>query len=147
MNLDILLQILVSSIAATSVMTLFSYVVSASFRELYKEPVLLTYVLTKLRLEVSQKTKNILAWLIHYAIGFGFVIIYHYLWYNNIAEFSWRIALLFGALSGITGIIGWIILFKITPQNPNIDYKGYYLQLFIAHIFFGLTAFLVYKIF
>lgn len=147
MNLNILLQILISTIAATSAMTLFSYVISASFRELYKEPVLLTYLLTKFRVEVSPQTKTVLAWLLHYIIGLLFVIAYHFLWTYNIVEFSWPVALLFGAISGIIGILGWIILFEIVPQKPNIDFKGYYLQLFFAHVIFGLTAFWVYKMF
>ena len=147
MNPNILLQILISTIAATSAMTLFSYVISASFRELYKEPVLLTYLLTKFHVEVSTQTKTFLAWLLHYIIGLLFVIAYHFLWAYNIVEFSWRIALLFGAISGIIGILGWIILFEIVPQKPNIDFKGYYLQLFFAHVIFGLTAFWVYKMF
>jgi hypothetical protein len=147
MNLHLLLQILISSIAATSAMTLFSYIISASFRELYKEPVLLTYLLTKFHVEVSAPTKTILAWLLHYFIGLLFVIGYHFLWVYDLAEFSWRVALLFGAISGIIGILGWVILFKIVPQKPNIDFKGYYLQLFFAHIIFGLTAFWIYKMF
>lgn len=147
MNLHILLQIVISSIAATSLMTLFSYVISASFRELYKEPVLLTYILTKLHIEVSPNTKSVLAWILHYIIGLLFVIAYHFMWAYDLAEFSWRVALLFGAISGIIGIIGWIIMFKAVDQKPNIDIKGYYLQLFFAHVIFGLTAFLVYKMF
>src|SRR4051812_26260699 len=113
MNFHVFLQILISSIAATSVMTLFSYIVSASVRELYKEPVLLTYILTRFHIEVSLPTKRVLAWILHYIIGAFFVIIYHYLWACNVVEFSWRIALLFGAISGIVGILGWMILFKI----------------------------------
>ena len=147
MNFHVFSQILISSIAATSVMTMFSYAVSASVRELYKEPVLLTYILTRFHIEVSLKTKRVLAWILHYIIGAFFVIIYHYLWVYNVVEFSWKIALLFGAISGIVGILGWIILFKIIPQKPNIDFKGYYTQLFVAHVIFGLVAFLVYKTF
>ncbi|MDR7208729.1 hypothetical protein [Flavobacterium piscis] len=45
MNTYTLLQIIVSAISTTSVMTFFSYAVSASARELYKEPVLLSYTL------------------------------------------------------------------------------------------------------
>ena len=147
MNLHILLQIVISSIAATSVMTLFSYAVSASFRELYKEPVLLTFILTKLHIEVSPNTKSILAWLLHYVIGLLFVIAYHFMWIYNLAAFLWSIALLFGAISGIIGILGWAMMFKAVDQKPNIDIKGYYLQLFFAHVIFGLVAFLVYKMF
>ncbi|MDR7370206.1 hypothetical protein [Flavobacterium aquidurense] len=147
MSFNIILQILTASIAATSVMTLFSYAISASARELYKEPVLLTYILTALRLKISKNLKTIYGWLLHYLIGLCFVIGYHFLWWNEFLEISWAASILLGVLSGIIGIISWIILFEIIPQKPNIDYKGYYTQLFVAHIIFGVTAFLIYKLF
>lgn len=147
MNFHIISQILISTIAATSVMTLFSYAVSTSVRELYKEPVLLTYILTTFHIEVSPRTKQFLAWVLHYIIGLLFVIAYHYVWFYDVLEFSWRISILLGALSGILGILGWIVLFEIIPQKPNINFTGYYIQLFIAHVIFGVVVFWVYKIF
>lgn len=147
MNLYIILQILISSIAATSLMTLFSYAVSASARKLYKEPVLLAYILTRSKIEVSNQTKFFLSWLLHYFIGLCFVFVYHYLWTNGIVEISWTSAFIFGAVIGIIGITGWIFLFELIPQKPNIDFKGYYIQLFIAHIIFSLVAFAVYSLF
>ncbi|WP_281310189.1 hypothetical protein [Flavobacterium flavigenum] len=77
MDIYAILQILIATIAATSAMTLFSYAVSASFRELYKEPVLLTFLLKQLKINVSNKGKATLAWLLHYFIGFIFVYTYH----------------------------------------------------------------------
>jgi hypothetical protein len=147
MNLTILLQIICATIAATSVMTLFSYIVSESARKLYKEPVLLTYLLHSFKVEVSAGTKVVLAWLLHYIIGLIFVIIYHFLWYYGIVEMSWLVALILGVVSGIVGILGWMLLFEIVPQKPNIDFKGYYIQLLVAHIFFGITAYAVYILF
>ena len=147
MNLETILQIVISSIAATSLMTLFSYAVSASARELYKEPVLLTYLLTVTGIEVSQPVKVILAWVLHYIIGLAFVIGYHYLWIYDILDMSWPVAFLLGAISGIIGILGWIIMFSLVPKKPNIDYKGYYAQLFVAHVIFGIVAFAVYQLF
>ena len=144
MDFYIFLQILIASIAATSAMTLFSYVISTSFRELYKEPVLLTFVLSKLNLDLSLKTKATLAWLLHYFIGVIFVVIYHFLWFNNILKLSILCAILLGGISGIIGIISWMFMFKITDHKPAIDFKGYYIQLFFAHIIFGITAALVY---
>lgn len=147
MNFDILLQIVISCIAATSLMTLFSYVVSASARELYKEPVLLTYILTMFGMEVSSGLKIILAWILHYLIGLAFVVAYHYLWVYNVLEISLPVAFLLGSISGIIGILGWVMMFAVTPKKPNIDFKGYYLQLFVAHVIFGIVAFSVYKLF
>ena len=147
MIFHVLPQILIATIAATSLMTLFSYVVSESARELYKEPVLLTYIFSSLKIEVSPPIKTFLAWLLHYIIGLLFVLVYHYLWVCDIVEMSWPAALFLGAVSGIIGILGWILLFKIVPQKPNIDFKGYYFQLFFAHVIFGIVAFYVYKLF
>lgn len=144
MNIYTFSQIVLATIAATSAMTLFSYAISASFRELYKEPVLLTFLLTQLKIDVSIKTKATLAWLLHYFIGFIFVLIYHFLWVNNILKLSFLNALLLGSLSGIIGITGWMILFRLADYKPKIDFKGYYIQLFFAHIIFGLIAALFY---
>jgi len=140
MDFNIFFQILIASIVATSAMTLFSYAVSESFRELYKEPVLLTFILKSINIEVSDKSKKIMAWLIHYAIGFGFVLTYHFLWSRDILTISIANAFLLGAISGIIGIIGWVIMFKLSNFKPSIDFKGYYLQLFFAHVIFGLVA-------
>jgi hypothetical protein len=140
MDFSTILQILLVSIAATSAMTLFSYAVSASFRELYKEPVLLTFLLAQLKLELSAGTKKTLAWLIHYIIGLLFVIGYHLLWVNNILTLTVLTSILLGAISGIIGILGWVIMFKIARYKPAIDFKGYYIQLFFAHVIFGLVA-------
>lgn len=144
MDIYTLLQILVATIAATSAMTLFSYVISASFRELYKEPVLLTFLLAQFKIEVSLKSKATLAWLLHYFIGFIFVLFYHLLWGNNILKLSLLNAVLLGSITGIIGIIGWMIIFRLADYKPNIDFKGYYIQLFFAHIIFGIVAALFY---
>lgn len=147
MNCCILVQIGISSIFATSVMTLFSYIISASFRELFKEPVLLSYCLTTLNVSLSKSVKTALGWLIHYAIGFLFVVGYHLVWENGIMEKNWMSALILGAVSGIIGILGWAAIFKISKYDPNIDFKGYYLQLVFAHVIFGLAALAFYTLF
>jgi hypothetical protein len=145
MSIAILIRIIIATIVATSAMTLFSYIVSASAKELYKEPVLIAYILNKLQIEIAPEQKIILGWLLHYCIGFCFVVVYHYLWFYEIMKMSWSVAFIFGILSGIIGILGWIILFKISPQQPKINFKGYYIQLLIAHIVFAVVAFAVYK--
>ncbi|MHC0441733.1 hypothetical protein [Flavobacterium sp. 3-210] len=128
-------------------MTVFSYVISASARELYKEPVLLAYILSSLKVDVSPQVQTFLGWLLHYLIGVVFVLIYHYLWLNNIIEMSWPAAFVLGAASGIIGILSWVFLFKIVHQKSNIVVKGYYVQLFFAHVIFAIVALMIYKLF
>ena len=147
MNFYTFIQIVFSSVAATTLMTIFSYMLSVNFRELYKEPVLLSYLLTSLDISLSKRVRRFFGWLIHYSIGFLFVLAYHILWENEIIEKNWNAALLLGAVSGIVGILGWLMMFKISKYEPNIDFKGYYLQLFFAHVIFGLGALLVYNLF
>lgn len=137
-------QIIIVSLLATSAMTLFSYTMSASFRELFKEPVLLSFILIKTNLELSVQTKKYLAWLLHYFIGFIFVLAYHIIWLYNILYLSIISTLLLGIVSGVIGIIGWVLIFKISDYQPKIDFKGYYIQLFFAHIIFAIVATVVY---
>lgn len=146
MDLYIIFQIIIVSIAATSTMTLFNYAVSASFREIYKEPLLLVYVLHSFKFNLSNASKNTLSWLIHYGTGVVFVTVYHYFWARNILQLSILHAFLLGIASGIIGIICWMIFFKISHYKPPVDFRGFYLQLFAAHVIFALTATAVYAI-
>nr|WP_294788786.1 hypothetical protein [uncultured Flavobacterium sp.] len=142
----VFLQLLFVSITATSAMTLFSYAISISFRELFKEPVLLAYAIDKLKINLSAQTKITCGWLFHYIIGFGFVVGYHIIWVKNILTISPLSALLLGVISGVIGIISWVLIFKTTHYQPPIDFKGYYIQLFFAHIIFAITATALYSL-
>jgi len=140
----VITQLIVVSIAATSAMTLFSYAVSASFRELYKEPVLLNLVMSKIQSKPATEFKTVPGWVLHYIIGFLFVLAYHFIWMHDILPISALAALLLGAASGIIGIISWVFIFKMSHHEPPIDFKGYYIQLFAAHVIFAITATLLY---
>lgn len=140
MDIFIFFQLIIVCIAATSAMTLFSYVMSVSFKELYKEPVLLTFMLTQLNIELPIQSKVKLAWLLHYFIDLLFVYAYHLLWIHNILPASFLIGFILGFISGIIGILGWMFIFKMSNHRPTIDFKGYYFQLLLAHIIFGLVA-------
>ena len=139
-----LYNLIISAFFAMITMTTFSYIISNSFRKLYKEPVLLTYFLDKLGIETSSSMKIFLAWLLHYLIGLGFVLGYHLIWKNNILPLTWTISILLGTSSGIIGVLGWMLIFSYTNHRPKIDFKGYYIQLVLAHIIFGVTAYAVY---
>ncbi|GIZ09009.1 hypothetical protein [Flavobacterium sp. UMI-01] len=144
MELYTFMSLLLASFIGTLVMTLFSYLLSDGFKELYKEPVLLTYFIHKLNLSLRPFSLTILAWLLHLLIGFVFVLAYHFFWHNNLLELNLLNSLLLGAISGFIGILGWTFIFNFTNYEPKIDFYGYFFQLFFAHIIFGLSAFLVY---
>ncbi len=138
-----MLEILAAALAATTAMTLFSYFVSASFRKLYEEPLLLEYVLTRFSIKLETQEKAAVAWSIHYLIGLAFVWMYCCVAPN----YSWANALIFGSVIGIAGIVGWKIIFRLSGKPLQTDAGGYYLQLFIAHLIFAFTAIATYRLF
>jgi len=142
-----ILKIILATIAGTSVMTAFSYLASEAFNKLWKEPVLLNLVVAKANVELTPRRKSIFGWVIHYAIGLAFVLCYEFVWNNFDIDPTWFCGLIFGIISGLIGIFSWFLMFKLPEEKPKIKFKHYYLQLFIAHIFFALTVIAVYKLF
>jgi hypothetical protein len=144
----ILATLLLATFAATSLMTAFSYLVSESFRKLYKEPLLLQFMLDKTGASLSGTVKAIAAWIIHYLIGLLFVTGYYLLYTFGMYGFTWVSGLIFGVIIGVIGILGWQLMFSLANYTPKIDFKGYYIQLYIAHLIFGLaTAAVCYTMF
>ena len=141
----VLATILLATFAATSLMTAFSYLISAAFRKLYKEPLLLQYLLTRFHFGLTGMWKVLAGWTIHYTIGLTFVVAYYVLWRYNLIDITWLYGLAFGCIIGIIGIGGWVTMFILSDYKPRIDFKGYYLQLFFAHIVFGMTTWAIYK--
>lgn len=138
------MEIILAALASTTTMTIFSYIVSNSFRKLYKEPILLQYVLLRLKADIPSPAKQVIAWTIHYAIGLLFVIAFEFIHFQLETKISWYSALIFGSLIGIVGIIGWEIMFHLTNKPHPTDRPGYYTQLFIAHLIFAITTATVY---
>lgn len=139
-------KILVATLAGTSMMTAFSYLVSKAFHKLFKEPVLLAIIMKKLGFNFSRQMKSVLAWLLHYFIGLLFVISYEIAWVYFEVPQSWLVGLIFGCVSGIIGVLGWMLIFRIPGKPPKVRFTEYYLQLFFAHIVFAMTVLTVYKI-
>lgn len=142
-----ILVIIIATILGTSIMTAFSYLASESFNKLWKEPVLLNLVIARAKIDLTPKRESIFGWIGHYVIGLLFVLCYHFIWKYSEIDPTWFCGLIFGIISGITGIVSWYFLFKLPNEKPKIKFKHYYIQLFIAHIFFALTVVAVYKIF
>ena len=140
-----ILRIMIGALVGTTMMTIFSYLISVGFQKLYKEPVLLKYVLLKSGTSLTKKETAAGGWILHYAIGILFIAIYHFLWKLDIVALSWINGLMLGIASGVVGVLGWFIMFKISEFKSDIDFAGYYIQLLFAHIIFALSAVAVYK--
>ncbi|HEY0091320.1 MAG TPA: hypothetical protein VGB43_02445 [Flavobacterium sp.] len=142
-----ILKILLATIAATSTMTAFSYFMSEAFNNLYKEPVFLDIVMRKLGLKPGEVPRRIAAWALHYFIGLIFVICFEVICKQTDVNVTWLTGLIYGAICGIAGMLGWMIIFRLPENPPKVQFKEYYLQLFFAHIIFGVTVVAVYKLF
>lgn len=129
------------TIGATTLMTTFSYVVSRVRNRQFTEPVLLNRFLCGFGiLKEYQLKKNISGWILHYVIGLMFLLSYYFVWSKTPFDPTLSTALILGCLSGLAGIIGWAILFRIQSAPSNIKVSEYYAQLFVAHMIFSLTA-------
>jgi len=142
-------KVLIAAVFGTMVMTSFSYIISELLHKQFKEPILIKTVLTGFHLKMGSTTKQITAWVIHFAIGILFVFIYDIIWKYKVLDFSFSVALFLGAVSGLIGILGWRLLFEATPfiQSSKWYFLLYYTQLLIAHILFALSAFLIYTLY
>lgn len=125
-------------------MTSFSVLISYISKKEYREPTLLSKLISGNNKDVKETSGNLfLGYLIHFAIGGVFIIIYIllYRYIEQISSIFWT--LLVGLLFGGMGIFGWILLLEITKNPPKIHYKGFFLQLIFAHIIFCLSAMLI----
>jgi hypothetical protein len=139
--MNLIPEIICGTIVGTSLMTGFSYLMSEQFRKRFQEPRLLEYVMKLSGAKLSDRSKEIAAWIIHYLIGLLFVLAYYFIWNCCLAK-SWTITLLFGAISGIIGILGWIVIFSIPDDKPHVSFTSYFIQLFFAHIIFAFGVFM-----
>jgi len=141
MDANLVLALAIGTVVATTIMTIFSYVVSKLRNRQFTEPVLLNRFLCGFGvLKEYQLEKNIAGWIIHYLVGLIFLVAYYLIWSRTRFDPSLSTALVLGCCSGLIGIVGWSILFKIQSVPANIRLAEYYTQLFIAHVIFALTA-------
>jgi hypothetical protein len=140
------LKILVAAVFSTSVMTAFSYILSAAFRKLYKEPLLLQFLMTVWGFELSPVAKQITGWLVHYLIGLFFVIIFHLGLHAGCYGVNGLTGLVFGVIIGSIGMMGWAVMFALSDHRPKIHFSEYYIQLFFAHLVFAAGTILAYAV-
>ncbi|UMY65458.1 MULTISPECIES: hypothetical protein [unclassified Flavobacterium] len=130
------IRILLSAFFGTVLMTAFSYLVSAAFRKLYEEPILLSIIFRRLGME-GDSYPRVWGWLAHFLTGCLFATAFEWYWLRD--GLSLQTAAIAGTVAGIAGILTWMIFVRIPDQRPPIG-PSYYLQLFIAHLFFAAGA-------
>ena len=132
-------SIVTAALTGTSVMTLFSEIVSNLKASNYNEAQILGVLLNRIT-PLNKKQAQIAGWVGHYAVGIAFAAVYAA--YLNKAKRQPGIlnSIAYGALSGLAGAAIWHATFKAHPNPPGVDLKTYYKQLVLAHVVFGITA-------
>ncbi|MBL7832301.1 MAG: hypothetical protein JNK18_00025 [Cyclobacteriaceae bacterium] len=135
----IIVSLLVHCVIATTLMTGYSYALSAITRKQFREPELLNGLMNNWF--HKSFPKNALAgWLIHYGVGFMFIVAYRFVFQQlepTLLNYTWV-----GFVSGLIGAAVWFVTLNIHPAPPPTHRAGYYAQLVPAHIIFALGAFL-----
>lgn len=139
----ITLQIIITGIAATLIMTVFmnlSAVVTR--RNMYTVKILSRMLPTFFREkeESPSRSSTALALIVHYGVGILFVILYHllrtsagYIGNQSMAE-PWII----GVLLGATAVTGWTIFIRLHPSPLlTVPWQHYLVCIFVAHIIFA----------
>ncbi|HEX6225369.1 MAG TPA: hypothetical protein VFZ52_13215 [Chryseolinea sp.] len=130
----------IATVISTTLMTLFSYLVSFIRRKKFSEPELLNDLIRRWNKKTFSAVTPFIGWFIHYAVGFFFNFLYQGYWITTDSNPTLISGVIFGALAGVVGILGWKVAFALHSNPPLTDFKEYYLQLFFAHIVFGVSA-------
>ncbi len=140
-------KILIAAFSATNIMTTFSYLVSISYKELFKEPVMLNFILEGAGISLKGRLKKFSGWFAHYLIGVAFVLVYESIWHYTNVEFGFISGIVFGIISGLIGVSCWRLTYRLPDGNPHVPSKEYALLLFFGHIIFAIAVVVAFKIF
>lgn len=132
-------QVVAAGITGTTLMTLFSDVVSKIKDSNYNEAKILGELLNRIT-PLSKKQAQAAGLVAHYSVGVGFAAVYAAYLKKANRKPSVLNGLVYGALSGLAGAVIWHATFKAHPNPPGVDLKNYYKQLVLAHVVFGLVA-------
>jgi len=138
-------KILAATVVGTSVMTLFSYLMSRNQKKNFTEPDMLSEILAENTTDLSKEEAKPIGWSAHYGVGLGFVGVYSQVWEHTPLKPSLASGAALGAASGLIGILGWSQMFHLHHPTSSKYRQQYYAQLMAAHILFGMGAAVGYK--
>jgi len=131
---------LLAATAGTTLMTLFSYLISLAEKKNFSEPEHLGTLMHRLVPGSSKQTTQAAGWGAHYAVGLLFVLAYQELWKGGKIKKTVVNGLILGAFSGALAVLVWKATMKSHPAPPWIDFTKFYIQLVPAHIVFAVCA-------
>lgn len=127
----------ISGITGTLTMTLFSHWIAKATDEKFQEQKLLNTFLNR---SLPTGKADISGWIIHLLMGVALSYLDFRLIKSSNRKATVGKGLFYGAIDGIIGMVIWRIVFRLHPDPPKIDLHKYLMQLFIAHLVFGVVA-------
>src|SRR5665213_3101519 len=106
-------DIIIPGAAGTTLMTLFSYGVSALDKENYSEPERLGQLAHRLLPALNKKEHRAVGWSAHYGVGLLFATAYAKLWENRELKPTFLNNFMLGAASGLAAAAIWKATFKL----------------------------------
>jgi len=134
-----------ASIGGTSLMSLFSYLISDSKNKNFKEPEILGELIKRIIPDLNEKQADLAGWALHFGAGTMFTTIYDQIWEKTSIKPDIKSGAIMGAISGLIGIAVWRATIAMHPKPPIKDYHSYYKHLMLAHVLFGIAAAESYK--
>jgi len=80
---------------------------------------------------------------LHYSIGIIFTYAYCVVISRGWFSLSLAGAILFGAVIGTIGVIGWLVFFKLHPSPPGISLRHYLSTIWMGHVVLAVVAYYV----
>jgi hypothetical protein len=133
-------KLLINAVTGTSIMTGFSYMVSASKRKNFREPELLAHFFQSVNPDLSSSRALAAGWATHYSLGIVWAIVHHLLLQTTGTRPSIKAGLSLGLFSGLVGVAVWHQLFKLQPSLPSTPLQRFYSHLMLTHLVFSLTV-------
>ena len=137
-------RVVTAAVGGTTMMTLYSYVISLARQKNFKEPVLLDKLITRLVPVADTKDGRVAGWVMHYLVGLLFAETYAPFW-RGAQHSNTKKGLILGGFSGIAAILIWKFTLDAHPLPPEVDFVHFAGQLFIAHLVFGLFSALAFN--
>ena len=131
-------KVLLPSVVATSIMTLFSYLITDTENKNFSEPELLAKI-EKKKLAASKQFALPAGWITHYMVGVLMTLFFDITWQQFKIKSTFHRGIISGFLGGLIAMGSWRLLFAALPKRSAKYYKKFYTQLFIAHIVFAFT--------
>ncbi|MCP9198868.1 hypothetical protein MKO06_03050 [Gramella sp. GC03-9] len=139
-----LILVIIAGITGTVLMTGFSLLLSRLRSKQFREPRLLNIILRRSTHEpMNPSNDSILGWVVHFSIGVILMTLFymfHIIFLFSISSLS---IIIFGLITGGLAIISWQLMFYISRRPPEIDFREFYVQIFIAHLIFAMGAFVL----